>query len=147
MMMRYSKSALKVTETFEACRCTAYQDEGGVWTIGFGHTRDVLPGMQCTPMQAEAWLLEDISTAEQAVNRFVYASLTQGEFDALVDFVFNVGVRAFSESTMLKLLNVQNYMGAANELQKWCHVSGHECAGLLRRRQAEERMFNSEGAD
>lgn len=143
-MMQYSKTGLTLTEQFESCKLTSYPDVKGVPTIGWGHTgTDIHLGMSCTQEQADTWLLEDVQTAVGAVNRLVNVSLTQNEFDALVDFTFNCGVTAFAGSTMLKLLNIGNHAGAAHQFEQWDHASGKVVAGLLRRRIAEEQEFNT----
>jgi lysozyme len=140
--MNYSKDGLKLTEGFESCRLVAYPDVKGVITIGWGHTPAYV-GQTCTQEQADAWLLADVQTAVSAVNRLVKTPLTQHEFDALVDFNFNCGVTAFAGSTMLKLLNQGNHAGAAAQFQAWDHAAGKVVAGLLRRRQAEEKEFET----
>lgn len=139
--MIYSKSGEQLTEGFESCRYIAYQDQGGVWTIGYGHTRGVGPGLTCIPAQALAWLAGDAGISENAVNHLVTVPLTQDEFDALVDFNINVGVAAFANSTLLRLLNDGNIPGAAAEFDKWDHVKAKVVAGLLRRREAETQEF------
>ncbi len=142
--MTYSKTGIRLTERFEGCRLTAYPDTGGVWTIGYGHTRGVHEGMTCTREQAQAWLKEDIQAASDAVNRLVQISLKQSEFDALVDFVFNLGAGAFARSTMLKDLNAGNLAAAAMQFPLWDHDAGRVLAGLLHRRLAEEAEFDEE---
>lgn len=139
----YSKSGLAFTEEFEGLRLAAYQDQVGVWTIGYGHTANVYPGMQITQLQAEQFLLNDVQLAVHCVNGLVQVLLTQDEFDALVDFVFNLGTGAFSGSTLLRMINAQNFAGAAGEFVKWDHAKGQVVAGLLARRQAEVTMFES----
>ncbi len=142
--LQYSKTGLALTERFEGCRLQAYPDQGGVWTIGYGHTGpDVHEGMTCTPQQSQAWLVLDTHAAEQAVNDLVVPQLTQGEFDALVDFVFNLGRGAFERSTMLRLLNGGDIASAAGQFALWDHIGGREIAGLLRRRLAEKQEFLS----
>jgi lysozyme len=84
--MEYSLDGLHLTESFEGCRLEAYLDSVGVPTIGYGHTHGVTLGMTCTQEQAEQWLQQDIQVAAQAVSRMVTVTLTQPEFDALVDF-------------------------------------------------------------
>lgn len=143
--MQYSKSGFQLTESFEGCRLTAYQDQGGRWTLGFGHTFMVHEGDTCTQAQAEAWLEGDIAWAEKAVNRLVTTPLTQGEFDALTDFVFNLGEHSFELSTLLQLVNQGRYADAAQEFAKWDHCGGVEVAGLLRRRLAERAEFENTG--
>jgi lysozyme len=139
--VKYSKRGITLTEGFEGCRLVAYQDSKGVWTIGFGHTRNVYRGMVCTQIQAEAWLVQDIAVAEYAVNRLVKIQLTQSEFDALVDFAFNAGSGNLEASTLLKRVNSHDIAGAADEFHKWDHAGGVEVAGLLRRRLAERELF------
>jgi lysozyme len=99
--------------------------------------------MTCDQAQADAWLSEDVQSAVGSVNRLVTAPLTQNEFDAVVDFVFNCGSGNFAGSTMLRLLNAGDYLGAANEFDKWDHASGLVVAGLLRRREAEQAEFSA----
>ena len=142
--MEYSKTGLRLTESFEGDRLTAYQDQVGVWTIGFGHTAGVSEGMTCTQEQAEAWLQEDLAWAVSVVNRHVTVQVTQGEFDALVDFTFNLGAGRFNHSHLLQLVNAGDLTGAADEFEKWAYAGGHVVAGLLRRRQAEKDLFTGD---
>src|SRR5258708_6178734 len=140
-MYVYSSNGMHLTEQFEGDRLTAYQDSKGVWTIGYGHTRGVVPGMTCTQQQADRWLAEDIAWAESEVNKLVHVPLTQQQFDALVDFTFNCGSGNFDHSTLLKLVNAGDMEHAALEFEKWDRCGGKEVAGLLRRRKAEEAEF------
>jgi lysozyme len=146
--MTYSKDGLHLTESFEGIRLTAYPDPGTggePWTIGYGHTgNDVCGSTTCTQEQAEAWLLQDVQKAAAAVNDLVQVDLTQNEFDALVDFVFNLGVGNFKSSTLLRKINAGDMDGAAAEFDKWDRAAGKVMAGLLRRRQAETDLFNQE---
>lgn len=144
--MNYSKDGLALTEGFEGCSLIAYQDQVGVWTIGYGHTQGVTDGMTCTHDQAEQFLLADAADAEAAVNRLVHIAMSQEEFDALVDFTFNLGAGNFASSTLLKKLNDRDIQGAIDEFVKWDRAGGVEVAGLLRRRQAEAAEFTL-GAD
>lgn len=144
--MNYSKDGLSLTEGFEGVRLTSYQDQVGVWTIGYGHTKGVADGMTCDQAQAEQWLLDDVAEAEAAVNHLVHIALSQEEFDALVDFTFNLGIGNFASSTLLKKLNDRDIQGAIDEFVKWDRAGGIEVAGLLRRRQAEAALFTL-GAD
>ena len=144
--MNYSKNGLHLTEQFEGCKLTAYPDPatgGDPWTIGYGHTgSDVHPNMTITQQQAEELLMKDVQKASQAVNSKVHTDITQDEFDALVDFVFNVGAGNFAGSTLLKKINEGDMEGAAHEFEKWDMAAGKHMAGLLKRRQAEENLFN-----
>jgi lysozyme len=142
--MQYSKSGLQLTERFEGCRLVAYQDQGGVWTVGYGHTGpDVYPGMVITQEQAQALLEQDIQRAVDTVNRLVSVPITQGEFDALVDFVFNLGAGAFMASTLLRDVEAQDWAAAAAQFSRWDHCGGQVVAGLLTRRLAERQEFLS----
>lgn len=141
--MDYSKQGLALTEGFESCRLTAYRDIKGVLTIGYGHTGlEVVAGLVWTQNQADTALVCDTQHAVNTVNRLVNVELSQTAFDALVDFVFNVGSGNFAGSTMLKLINSGNLDAAAEEFDKWDHASGQVVAGLLRRRKAEKQEFN-----
>jgi lysozyme len=142
--MQYSKQGLALTESFEGCRLTAYADSTGIPSIGYGHTAGVQLGDTCTQEQADAWLLEDVQTAVNDVNRLVTVPLTQSEFDSLCDFVYNVGGGNFASSTMLKLLNAGNYSAAAEQFDRWDQAGGVVVAGLLRRREAEQSEFNGQ---
>lgn len=141
--MQYSKDGLHLTEQFEGCKLTAYQDQGGRWTNGYGNTRNVVPGSTITQSQAKDDLRANIAWAESEVNRLVKVPLSQGEFDACVDFTFNCGCGNFDHSTLLKLINDGDMTDAANEFEKWDKCGGKVVAGLLRRRQAEAMEFKA----
>ena len=140
---QYSKSSLQlITEAFEGLRLAAYRDQGGVLTIGYGHTgHDVVAGLVITQAQAETLLAHDIESAANFVIRVVTAVLTQDEFDALVDFVFNVGSGNFLRSTLLSLVNQGKFAQAHDEFEKWDKVAGVENKGLRRRRLSEAELF------
>jgi lysozyme len=142
--MQYSLTGEHLTEQFESCQLTAYQDVNGVWTIGWGHTGpEVVEGLTWTQEEADAALMFDVQMAADCVNQAVInIQLTQDEFDALVDFVFNLGCEAFENSTMLKDLNQGNFAAAAEQFDLWDHAGGKVVAGLLRRRQAEAQLFD-----
>ena len=139
--MKYSVVGLKLTESFEGCRLTAYPDSVGIPTIGYGHTQGVSLGMTCTQTQAEQWLLEDITLAENFVNKILPTGLTQGQFNALVDFTFNLGVGSLQHSTLYQLIKAKDFVAPAKEFPRWDKAGGKEVAGLLRRRLAEQAEF------
>ena len=145
--MNYSKNGLHLTENFEGLRLIAYPDpatNGDPWTIGYGHTgAEVHKGMTITQEQAEELLMQDVKKAAATVNAKVTTDITQEEFDALVDFVFNVGAGNFNASTLLKKVNSGDIQGAANEFLKWDMAAGKHMAGLLKRRHAEAKEFLS----
>lgn len=123
---------------------TAYWDElGGVWTIGWGHTRTAKKGMVITLDDAKALLISDVGIVVPAINEVLKVGITQNMFDALVSFTFNVGTHAFMHSTLLRMLNEGNIEGAANEFLRWT-FSGKEktkVQGLINRREAERNLF------
>lgn len=137
----YSGEGVNLTKGFEGRKYKAYQDQVGVWTCGDGHTKGVGPSTVCDDALADEWLKQDTLEAANAVNRLVTTQLTQHEFDALVDFVFNLGVNAFAQSTMLIYLNRGDHIRAAGQFERWDMAGGKHVAGLLRRREAEEAEF------
>jgi lysozyme len=137
-----SDDGLDLTKKFEGCELTAYQDQVGVWTIGYGHTGSgVVSGLTVTQDQANALLVSDIAAAVSYVNQVVTVPLKQYQFDALVDFAFNLGRAALGSSTLLRLVNTGDFAGAAAQFPLWDHAGGQVVPGLLRRRQAEQVMF------
>jgi GH24 family phage-related lysozyme (muramidase) len=132
---------LTLVKSFEGLRLTAYQDAVGVWTIGYGTTDGVKPGMQITEQQAEDFLRRDIARFEPAVASLVKVPLTSDQFSALVSFVYNLGPGSLQQSTLLRLLNQGNIQGAADEFPRWNKAGGRVLAGLTRRRNAERALF------
>jgi lysozyme len=142
--MTTSENGRKLIESFESCSLTAYLDQGGIPTLGWGHTLGVKMGDTCTQAQADAWLEEDLATAEGAVNRLIQAdALDQNRFDALVSFTYNLGQGSLAESTVRKRLNLEppDYSGAASSILWWNKANGETDPGLVRRRQAEMALF------
>lgn len=143
--MKISARGIELIKQFEGLELEAYQDIAGVWTIGYGHTGDVEPGMRISEREADALLRRDLKSRENAVDNFTNVDLNQNEFDALVSFVFNVGAEAYRRSTARRRLNRNDRMGAADALTWWnkATVGGvlREVAGLTRRRAAERAVF------
>lgn len=132
---------LSIIKGYEGLRLKAYQDSVGVWTIGYGHTKGVSGGMEINETQADTFLREDVSWAQDAVNDNVSVPLNQCQFDSLVSFTFNLGETNLKSSTLLRKLNGGDYLGAANEFQRWNKAGGKELAGLTKRRNAEANQF------
>ena len=137
-------------KSFESCRLEAYQDGGGVWTIGWGHTGpDVHPGLKITQVQADALFDRDIARFEREVTSLLTATVSQNQFDALVSFAYNCGsdidadtkAEGLGDSTLLKLVNAYRFEEAVKEFPKWCKDNGVVVRGLLRRRNAEAKLF------
>ena len=138
---RTNSNGLRLIKSFEGLRLTAYQDAVGVWTIGYGTTRNVRRGMRISRDQAEAFLQEDLVRFEKAVSDAVKVPINDNQFSALVSFTYNVGSGALRSSTLLKKLNRGDINGAANEFPRWNKAGGRVLAGLTRRRNAERALF------
>jgi lysozyme len=142
--MNVGAAGLALIKQFEGCRLTAYQDQRGIWTIGYGHTGpEVIEGLVWSQDQADAALLGDLHTAVSAVMRDVDVAINQNQFDALVSFTYNVGAQAFADSTLLRLLNAGRPYLASAQFPLWSHVNGVEDDGLMRRRDAERALFDT----
>lgn len=139
--MNISSDGIALIERFEGCRLNAYLDSVNVPTIGVGHTLGVKMGQTITQDQADEFLHEDCADAEFDVNTWVTVPLTQGQFDALTSFCFNLGGGALRSSTLLKLLNASDYQGASDQFPAWCRAGGVILPGLVARRAAERAMF------
>ncbi len=139
--MIISTNGLNLIKHFEGLRLRAYQCSANVWTIGYGHTADVGENDVITEEEALSFLRQDVAESERAVNKHVHVPLTQNQFDALVSFVFNLGVGNFRTSTLLKKLNAGDDDGAAQEFGRWIHAGGKALPGLVRRREAERALF------
>ncbi|TNI12687.1 lysozyme [Aeromonas veronii] len=153
-MRTSQQGGVVVMHHFENCELTAYPDPGSKngepWTIGWGHTGpEVKPGLVWTQDQADAAFLEDLRRFERDIEKLVTVPLTQGQFDALVSFAYNVGAdidadtiaEGLGDSTLLRKLNAGDYEGAAQEFKKWNKNDGQVMRGLVRRRAAEEALF------
>lgn len=148
--MNVSEKCLALIREFEGFRSKPYLCPAGVPTIGYGSTRyeDGTPvTLKDEPIdQARANAIMRTTLAreyEPAVQRYVKVPLTQGQYDALVDFAYNAGAKNLLQSTLLKKLNAKNYAGAAKEFEKWVYGGGKVLPGLVRRRKAEQALFLS----
>ena len=151
--MTHSQNAVSLACQFEGLRLAAYRDGNGIWTIGYGHTAGVKEGDTCTTLQANQWLSEDMGVADAALTRLVHVELNQNQWDALCDFVFNIGQGNFAGSSCLAMLNQGDgagairsicYLGDDEKYHGWIIVAGEASSGLVRRRQAEQALFNQE---
>ncbi|ENZ3704425.1 lysozyme [Serratia marcescens] len=146
--MNISKSGIELIKGFEGLRLKAYQDSVGVWTIGYGWTqpvdgKEVGPGMRIDQATADRLLKCGVVQYEQGVNQLVKVKITQGQFDALVSFAYNLGLRSLSTSTLLQKLNAGDTQGAADQFGRWVNAGGKRLDGLVARRAAEREMFLS----
>jgi lysozyme len=141
--MQMSAAGLDLLKRSEGFRSRTYLDVSGFLTIGYGH-RLLHPGSfphGIQQAQAAEILSSDVRDAEQAVQRLVKVALTQGQFDALVDFCFILGSGKLAASTLLKELNAGQYDAAGQQLLRWDHVGSQEIAGLKGRREAEFQLW------
>lgn len=140
--MKTSEAGINLIKGFEGFRAQAYLCPGDVWTIGYGSTVGVKPGMQITESEASVRLREELASIyEKVVNRHVSVPLTQNQFDALVSFTYNLGESAFRHSMLLRRLNEGDYAAAAREFKRWNKSNGKVLKGLVKRRRQEAELF------
>jgi len=142
--MHISGKGLDLVRRFEGLRLHAYRCPAGIWTIGYGHTGpDVEPGMRISSARADDLLCADLRRVESGVANSA-GPCTQGQFDALVSFAFNLGPGALHASTLLKLHKLGQHKLAAAEFGRWVHAGGRKQPGLVRRRAAEAELYREE---
>lgn len=143
--MKINAEGVHFIANAEGFRGKAYVCPAGKLTIGYGHvigpTEKQRFANGITKEEAEALLERDLEKYAAAVNKFVQVALSQGQFNSLVSFCFNVGITAFARSTLLRKLNDGDYEGAAGEFQRWVNGGGRRLGGLVKRRQLEALMF------
>ena len=141
--MKTSPKGIALIKEFEGLRLKAYQCPGGVWTIGYGHTAGVKPGIVITKTQAEEYLKADLIAFERYLNGLGLA-LNQNQFDALVSFIYNVGTGNFSNSTLLRKVRANPQENSImDEFLRWVYSKGRVLPGLQRRRLAEMKLYFS----
>lgn len=145
---RVLDQAAALAESFEGFSATPYRCPAGVWTIGYGSTKDfyMKPVTAATPPvtceQAHRLMTRDLRSAFDAVEAGLTGGIADEEEAAMVDFVYNVGAGAFAKSTLRKLFNAGDYDGAEAAFAKWNIGGGKVLAGLVRRRAAEAALFH-----
>jgi GH24 family phage-related lysozyme (muramidase) len=146
-MRNISKTGLDVIKRFEGFSPTVYICPAGYPTIGYGHL--VKPHERerfargITAEQAETLLRQDVQTAERAVLRLITVPLTDGQFDALVSFTFNLGAGALQRSTLRRRVNCGDHAAVPAEFGKWVWAGGRKLQGLVRRRGEETSIYTS----
>lgn len=138
-----NQKGLELLKSFERCELEAYQDVRGVWTIGWGCTTNVTPGLVITQENADLRLVMGLKETETRVANLVKVPLNENQRAALECLVYNIGSGNFSNSTLLKYLNSGCYQEAADEFLVWDKSGGKAFDGLLRRRNAERDLFLS----
>lgn len=142
--MKASNNAINLIKVSETVKLKAYKCPAGVPTIGWGHTKGVKMGQIITIQEATKMLYEDVLVCENAVNRLVKVKLSQGRFDALVDFVFNLGSGNLASSTLLKLINKNpNDPAIKAQFMRWVHSGSQVLGGLVIRREKEVELYFS----
>lgn len=134
--------AIDFIKAHEGCKLAAYQDQGKVWTIGWGSTgSDIVSGLVWTQEQADARLGIDLAKCEVAVVKLLNKRLSDRALAALDSFCYNLGSGALASSHLLQCINNGDYMGAAKAFITWSHVGQTEIKGLLIRRLEEAALF------
>ena len=143
--MNISQEGISLIKKFEGCELEAYKCAAGVWTIGYGNTKDVKEGDSILKEDAESMLVHELQKYCNDVDIAVKVDLKQNEFDALVSWTYNLGPTNLNSSTMLRVLNEGKHDEVPAQIKRWNKASGQVKQGLVRRREAEALMF--EGKD
>lgn len=141
--MKLNEEGLNLIRSFEGLRLKAYLDIVGVPTIGYGETGpDIKLGLVWTREQAEQSFSKLVNEFAHQLKKSIFVDdLTDNQFSALVSLAYNVGLGAVKKSTLLALVNLRDYKGAAEQFLRWNKAAGKVVAGLTRRRQAEKELF------
>ncbi len=153
LMPQINEAGLNLIKEFEGCSLTAYPDPGTggqPYTIGYGHTgsvngHEVEMGMTITQGTADDLLEQDVNNFAVGVNEMVDRDLTPNQFAALVSLAYNIGLGAFRDSTVLRLVNEGDFQGAAQAFGMWVNGGDGPLPGLVRRRAAEAKLFSESG--
>ena len=141
--MKTSPKGIALIKEFEGLRLKAYKCPGGVWTIGYGHTVGVKPGMVISEAQAEEYLKADLIAFERYLNGLRLA-LNQNQFDALISLIYNIGIGNFQKSTLLRKARINtNDNSIMDEFLRWVYSKGRVLPGLQRRRLREMKLYFS----
>ncbi|MGB1648674.1 MAG: lysozyme [Cycloclasticus sp.] len=144
-MRHITQDGIDLIKRFEGFSSTVYICPAGYPTIGYDHVvldeeKDQFAA-GIDQEQGEELLRKDAQVAERAVLRLITVPLTEGQFDALVSFTFNLGSGALQRSTLRRKLNRQEYVSAAKEFRRWVWAGGRKLKGLIKRREAEKALF------
>ena len=143
--MKTSAEGVALIKKFEGCELESYICPAGVWTIGYGTTKNVVEAMRITENQAEELLKKDLETFEEEIERLVEVPLSQCQFDSLVAWTYNLGATNLKNSTLLKVLNRAEHDEVPIQIKRWNKANGEVLKGLVRRREAEALLY--EGKD
>ncbi|MAR56414.1 MAG: muraminidase [Rickettsiales bacterium] len=144
-MRQVTAPGLALIQQFEGFSPVIYTCPAGYLTIGYGHViraeENFSDGID--RRWAEELLKRDLRIAEAAVLRLITVPLSDGQFDALVSFTFNLGAGALQRSTLRRKVNRSEHASAADEFHRWVYASGRKLPGLIRRRAAEAALYRS----
>lgn len=143
--MKISEEGKALIKKFEGCELEAYKCPAGVWTIGFGFTKDVKEGDVWSQSHAEEMLDIELEEYEEYVTDLVDVPLNENQFSSLVAWCYNLGPTNLVQSTLLSKLNAGLYEDVPHEIKRWNKANGEVLEGLVRRREAEALLF--EGKD
>lgn len=142
--MKASVDAYELIKQFEGLRLKAYLCPAGIWTIGYGHTSGVSPNSFITIQEADEYLHRDVATIEMQLNK-LNLILRQCQWDAIISFVFNVGIGNFKSSTLLAKIRINpDDNSIIDEFLRWVYANGKVMKGLQRRRLAEMKLYFSD---
>ena len=142
--MKASVDAYELIKQFEGLRLKAYLCPAGIWTIGYGHTSGVSPNSFITIQEADEYLHRDVAAIEMQLNK-LNLSLRQCQWDAIVSFVFNVGIGNVKASTLLAKIRINpDDNSIIDEFLRWVYANGKVMRGLQKRRLAEMKLYFSD---
>lgn len=150
--MVVNSATKKLIKEYEGLRLKAYRCSAGVLTIGWGHTSAagepvVKPGMSISKAEAERIFDRDIEKFAAGIEKLIKVEVNENQFGAMVSLAFNIGVGAFSKSSVLRFVNQSRFDDAADAFLLWNKVGKKAVAGLTRRRAAEAALFKTEDED
>lgn len=141
-MYEKAKELIKISEGFEG---TAYKCPAGIWTYGYGWTHGVKEGDTITEEKASELVEQEVMKIAGQVKTVlgddVFAKLTENQVCALIDFVYNLGLGNFKESTLCKMIKGGQIMEAGNQFERWVKAGGKVLPGLVKRREAEKELW------
>ena len=139
--MNISKEGIALIKKFEGCELKAYRCPANVLTIGYGVTKGVTEDMEITQQEADEMLAGELIEYTEYINNMVKVALNQNQFDGLTAWIYNLGPTNFKDSTLLRVLNEGRYNEVPQEIKRWNKAGGETLTGLIRRREAESRLF------
>jgi len=148
LFMSTTSTAAAIIAIFEGKKLKSYQDQAGIWTIGFGSTynidekRPVKEGDQIDEATALRWLQTITRDLQGEIKKMVTVPITQNQLDSLTSLAYNIGRTAFKNSTLLRKLNLERPKAeVADQFMRWIYVKGLENKGLINRRSKERELF------